>query len=522
MALVRVGPCGLVGVNQDLSSHELRNEAWTAARNVRFLDGMAFQFYGHGSVYEAPSVAPLHVMQVNVGAERHWLYAGAAKIYDVTSASGTPVHTNLTRQTAAVDVDYTGAPNAWTSTTLSGIPIFNPGNASDPPQQWDLNVANRMTALSNWPADTYCKAIRAYKNQLVALNITKTTTNYPFMVKWSHPAIPGAVPATWDETDTTKDAGEVDIAEGGDPIMDGMQLGGTFVIYKEQSTWRMDYTGGPFVQQFTKVLGTSGAMNRNCIAEIDGFHVVLTGSDVIVHDGQSANSVLDKQTRRALFQMVDAEAMGRCFVFKNPFVNEVFVCFPEAGATVPNLALVWNYKDRTVAFRELPNLNHANYGPVESGLGQPWNSDSSPWGSDITSWNAAEFTPDTARVLMASNDTKLHLLDSSTTFDGVQPTAYLERRGLSLGAPDKRKLVRGIRPRVRGNAGETIMIKVGGAADAYADPVYAPAMTYTIGSDVKVDCLLDSRYPAIRFESGSAFQFRLDSYDIDVEPSGDY
>jgi hypothetical protein len=518
MAMIRIGPCGKIGVNRDLSSHELPPEAWTDARNIRFLDGMAYQFYGHGAVYDPPTILPYHVLPVNVGAERHWLYAGAAKVYDVTSASGTAVHTNITRQTASVDVDYTATPNAWTSTSLSGIPVLN--NGVDVPQQWGLT--GKLTALTAWDANWRAKSIRAFKNQLIALNVTKSGTNYPFMVKWSHPAVPGAVPASWDETDATLDAGETDIAEGGDPIMDGLQLGGTFMIYKEQSLWRMDYTGGPFVNAFTKVLGTSGAMNRNCVVEIDGFHVVLTGSDVIVHDGQSATSVLDKQTRRALFQMVDAQAMARCFVFKNPFVNEVFVCFPEAGATVPNLALVWNYKDRTVTFREIPNLHHANYGPVESGLAQPWDTDAAPWASDITSWNAAEFTPDTARVLMASADTKLHLLDSSTTFNGTLPVAYMERRGLSLGAPDRMKLVRGIRPRIKGNTGETVLISVGSAADPYDEPTYGTAQAFTIGSSVAIDCLVESRYPAVKFASGDAYQWRLDSYDIDVVPAGEY
>jgi hypothetical protein len=522
MTLVRIGPAGGAGVVRDLSSHELVPSAWTDARNVRFLDGSAWQSFGHGEVYAGAPIVPHHVLPVNVGATRYWLYAGLAKIYGVTGAGGSTVHTNLTRQSAGVDVDYTGAANAWTSTSLSGIPILNPGNATDPPQRWDLNTANRCVALDNWPSSTFCRSLRAYKNQLVALNVTKSGTNYPFMVKWSHPADPGAVPISWDETDPTLDAGEADIAEGGDPVMDGLQLGGTLVVYKEQSVWRMDYTGGPFVQAFTKVLGSSGAMNRNCIVEVEGRHLVLTGSDVIVHDGQAAESVLDRQARRALFQAIDAQATGRCFVFKNPFLNEVFVCYPEAGATTPNLAMVWNYKDRTVGFREIPALNHAAFGPVEAGLAQPWDGDASPWASDITAWNAGEFTPDAARVLMASDQQKLFLLDSSTTFDGALPTAFVERRGLSLGAPEALKLVRGVRPRIQGNVGETVRVKIGAAYDPYGEPIWQAEMTHLIGSTVACDCLVTGRYIAVRFEGAGAYQWRLDSFDLDVEPAGSW
>lgn len=520
MNLVKVPNAGATGVNKDLSQHELPLNAWTDASNIRFLDGYAYQFYGHGEVYNSPSVAPYHVLPVTVGSARYWIYAGLAKVYAVTNTGGAAVHTNLTRQTASVDVNYTGAANAWTSTLLGGIPILNAGNTTDVPQMWNLNTASRMTALTNWPASTYCKSLRSYKQYLVALGITKAGTSYPFMVKWSHPTSPGAVPSSWDETDATKDAGEFDLAEGYDPIVDGLQLRDSFMIYKEASVWRMDFTGGPFVFRFSKVLGISGALNRNCIVELDGYHLVLTGSDVIVHDGQTATSVLDKQSRRFLFQDFDVDQISRAFVFKNPFLNEAFICYAGIGSTVPNKAMVWNYVDKTISFRDIPSLNHANYGPVDNGLIGNWNQDSAPWSSDLTQWNGPDFTPSTTRVLMASNDSKLFLLDASSSFDGVAPVAYLERRGLGFGADEKRKLVRAIRPRITGNVGETVLVRVGSQSDPWSEPTWGPTMTHVIGTTVANNCLVSGRYLTIRFDSGSAYQWRLDSYDIDVKIQG--
>lgn len=521
MPYVRVPNCGSVGVVKDLSKHELPLPAWTDALNVRFLDGYAYQFLGHGAVYGTPSVLPQHVMQVNIGSARHWIYAGAAKIYSVTVSGGLPVHTNRTRQSAGVDVDYTGTPNQWTSTSLSGIPIFNAGNLVDPPQFWDL-VASRFTALTTWPANTFCKSLRTYKNFLVALNVTKAGTTYPFMVKWSSPADPGSVPASWDETDPTQDAGEFDCAEGGDPIIDGLQLRDYLMIYKEHSVWRLSFVGGQFVMANQKVLGMSGAMNRNCIVEIDGFHFVLTGSDLVLHDGQAATPILDKQSRRSFFQDIDSAAIDRCFVFKNPFMNEVFVCYPSIGNSIPNRALVWNYKDKTVSYRDIPSLHHANYGAVDDTLSSSWDSDSDTWDSDLTAWQGPGFTPATTRVLMASNATKLYLLDSSASFDGVMPSAYLERVGLDFGAPENIKLVRGIRPRIVGNTGQQISVSVAGTDDAYETPVYTETRNLTIGETLKADFFVTGRYIAIKFNSGDAAQWRLDSFDIDVEQAGEY
>lgn len=517
MTMVRIPAAGAIGVNRDLSAHELPNNAWTDARNIRFLDGMALQFYGHGEAYNSPAYVPQHVLPCTVAGQRYWIYATAAKVFCVTITAGVAVHTDITHLTPR-----TGLVNQWTSTLLSGLPILNTGDTASVPMAWSLNAANKFVDLANWPAATYCKSLRSFKNYLVALNVTKAGTNYPYMVKWSHPADPGSVPISWDITDATKDAGEVDLAEGYDPVVDGMQLRDSFMIYKEASIWRMDFIGGAYVFRFSKVLGTSGALNKNCITEIDGWHLVLTGSDVIYHDGQSATSVLDKQTRRFLFQNIDVNGADKCFVFKNPFFNEVLVCYPSIGSASCDKAMVWNYKDKTVSFRDMPNVNHAAFGPVDNGLAGNWASDSAPWDSDLSLWDGPDFVPSTARTIMASANQKLYMMDSSASFDGVLPAAYMERRGLSFGEPESIKLVRGIRPRISGSTGQSVNIRIGSSNDPFTDPVYGPVMTHTIGSTISNDCFVSGRYIAVRFETGSGYQWRLDSYDLDVVQGGSW
>jgi len=521
MAIVRVPNCGAAGVVQDLSVHELPINAWTDANNMRFLDGYAYQAYGYNEVYNSASVIPYHVLPVIIGTARYWIYASLAKIYCTTISGGAAVHTNLTRQTAGVDVDYSATANSWTSTVLGGVPILNPGNTTDPPQQWDLNTANNFAALSNWPAATYCKSLRAYKNFLVALNITDTGTNYPYMIRWSHPADPGAVPSSWDTTDATKDAGKFDLSEGYDQIVDGMQLRDALIVYKENSVWRLDYTGGQYVFRSSKVLGMSGALNRNCIAELDGYHIVLTTNDIVMHDGFQAVSVLDKQTRRWLFQHIDPTEYYRAFVCKNPYFNEVLIFYPSIGSGVPDSAIVFNYRDKTVSRRSVPNVHHANYGQVDNSLAGTWATDSDPWDSDLSLWDSPDFVPNFSRVIMGSSATKLYMLDASSGFDGTIPSAYLERRGLSFGAPEKIKLVKGIRPRITGNVGQTVTIQIGSQDDPYEDPTYT-TMTHTIGETIRNNCLVAGRYIAIKYSTGSAYNWRLDSYDIEVDTIGEW
>ena len=506
---------GESGVIVDVTPDSIAENAWTDASNIRFIDGSAIQAFGYSEIYATPGVAPYHVFPVTIGGARYWVYVGAAKVYCVNGTT----HTDLSPAGS-----YTGAANAWTSCVLGGIPLINAGNTIDLPQSWDLVLANNFGALANWPASTYCKALRAYRNYLVALGVTKSAISYPFMVKWSHPADPGAVPGSWDQTDATKDAGEFDLSEGQDVIVDGLQLRDSFMIYKESSIWRMNYVGGDYVMGFKKVVGQSGALSRNCITELDGVHVVMTGDDLIIHDGNQPTSVLDGVARKHLMSSIDSTNYATTFVVKNPYMSEVMVFYPNSS-TLPNKALVWNYHNKTVSFRDFldgVSITHASSGLVESGLSDTWASDPAPWDSDTTRWSQSDFTPSSSRVVLAGqSSTKLFLLDASSSWDGTQITANIERRGLNLDAPNKRKLIRSIRPRIYGNDGSTVTVSVGYADSPYDDPTYTSS-TYTIGTTISCDFLVEGRYLAVKFANGTAYQWRLDSFDIEYEITGDW
>jgi hypothetical protein len=514
MSLIRVPSAGEIGVNRDLSSHELPTNAWTDVSNMRFVDGMASQVLGYKELYPSASVIPFHVLPVDVLGIRTWIYASDAKLYTVANGA---VHVNITRQTTGVDVNYNAVRNSWTSSVLGGIPILNSG--ADAPQQWLLT--GKATALTNWPANTTAQALRTYKNSLIALNVTKTGINYPYMVKWSHPAEAGTVPVTWDAADATKDAGEFDLSEGYDTIVDGLPLRDSFIIYKQSSIWRMDYTGGVYVYRFQKIIGNQGALARNCAAEVNGQHFVFSNSDCIVHDGQTSVSVLDKKTRKDLFLQINSSKANQCFVFVNRIFNEVFACFPALGSDTCNRALVWNYIDKTVSFRDLPNINHADSGPVDDSANATWDSDGGTWDDDNTPWDSQSASLNRSLSVMASNAQKLYLLDSTYANDGVTINAYLERKGLSLGEPESLKLVRGIRPRIYGDTG-TVNVSIGHAETAYAAPTYLPPVAYNVNSTVAIDLMVTGRYIAVKFSSGTATSWRLDSYDIDVQKAGSW
>jgi hypothetical protein len=513
---IEIPACGSVGVIKDRGSRELPLSGWSDSSNMRFLDGAAQQFYGHGQVYNTPAYAPQYLMPINVAGARYWLYATATKQFVVTNSVGVTTHTDITHVTARA-----GVVNQWSGFVFFGVPILNVGDTSKIPMYWDQDLTHKFGDLTNWPAGVYCKALRQYKNFMIAMNITAAGVSYPHRMRWSHPADPGSLPSSWDVTDATKDAGQFDVGDDQGPLIDGLGLKNSFILYKEQSTHALDYVGGAFVMNSRKVFGMSGIMNLGCAVEFDAFHFVVTGSDVVIHDGYTATSVLDKRARRFFFQDIDVDNKNKVHCSKNPFLNEIFVNYPSIGATSCNKALVYNFVDKTVGFRTLPNVNHMAYGPVDNSLGGTYDQDSDPVDSDLTAYNGPDFTPDTVRVMMGSADVKLFMLDASASFDGSLPSAYVERRGVDFGMPESYKLVTGIRPRITGNVGATVTIKVGAADDINSDPTYT-SMTYTIGEDLKVDCLVSGRYLSFWFGTGTAYQWRLDSFDVMVEQEGGF
>ena len=509
-----------VGINKDLGQESLPLGAVTDASNVRFREGYAELFLGQTEVYTTAPIAPYQAFPVRVGSTIYWLVLGANKAYCVTGSPAT--WTNLTRQTAGVDVNYAAALDTlWNGGVLNGVPVVN--NGVDVPQYWStISTGTKLAALPNFPANTICRVIRPFQNYLFAFNLTVSGTNYPHRVLWSHPADPGSVPSSWDVTDATKDAGQFDL-EGPSFLVDALPLGSSLIIYKQQSTHICTYAGAGAIWSIRPLFSSSGMLGPDCGVEIDGAHYVLTQSDVIRHNGVQIQSILDKATRRWLFQNIDTSYYDRCFVTKNTYFNEVWICFPELGQTSCTKALIYNYKDGTTTFRDLPSITSAQVGQVDQSASDTWASDSAAWNSDLTAWNSNEFGAQAQRVMMcAPGRPALVLADSGTQFFGSYITAYIERTNISLDAPTSVKTMVRLRPVVKAPTGTVLTFRLGGAMDAYGPVTWSDPVTYTVGTDVSVDAFATGRELAYRIDITAAYAARIERIDIEVVPGGEW
>lgn len=529
MAIVRIHEVGNTGINSDLIPQYLPHGVWSEGQNVRMQDSSVRKFLGHIEQMGAAQVAPYFLLPVVQGANIYWLYAGENKAYCIDGTS----HSEITKSSS----DYTATTfTQWNGGILNGVPIIN--NGVDDPQQWtDPAPTNLLADLSNWPANTKAAVIRPFKSFLVALYITKSGTEYPYLIKWSHPADPGTVPSTWDETDVTKLAGEAVLSQTPGHLVDCLPLRDVNILYKEDSTWAMSYVGGNLVFRFYKIMDTVNALTQNCVTEFFGQHLVLTTDDVVLHDGQSPRSLLNRRMKKFLFSRLSSDNFYYSHVAHNPRDREIWICFPETGESFCTLALVWNYQEDSIGVRDLPGTVHTAPGVVNPGTGtDTWDSDTDSWNSDTAAWGEETFS-DVKKELVtaspASGSEAIFTFDTTQQFDGSDLRAYVERSGIPIAGVDakgepvvdaeSRKLLKEVWPRAEVFGGGAKIDVYVGSQDAEDQPIsWTGPFEFYPESDRKVNCLISGRLLAVRFQTEDSTPWALHGYDLNIQKIGSY
>lgn len=418
---------------------------------------------------------------------------------------------------------FTGAiDNRWTGGSINGVMILN--NGVDIPQYWGGDVSLSLRDIPGWSSTWKCMAMRPFKNFIVALGITKSGVSYPNMVKWCTTLNPGSITAggDWDETNTALDAGEQDLAETADILVDCLPLGDSNVIYKERSMYLMTYIGAPYIFRFQKLPGESGMLAPGCGVATPLGHVVLTAGDVVINTGQGVTSIANGIVRDLIFKNIDSTNYKRAFVTANPQKNEVWVCYPFGTYGMCNKACVWNWVDKTWAVRELTNVTYGAFGQINyTAVSTTW-ADTGTWATDGSIWNENEYSPAEARLLMSHTTPILSLVDTGTTDFGNQISAYAERTGVTLGDPYTVKYVKEIWPKIDGTNGSTISIQVGSAMYADQAITWGAAQTFNIGSSQKIDCFVSGKYIGFRFTNTTFSGWRMKSLGINYEMGGRY
>ena len=510
MTWVEIKQFDQVGLISDQPARALPPNTVTSVTNMGFKNGKLAKLLGYSTIYGTPSVAPYHLQHAVTADNDPWLiYCGLADVYSYDGNTHTKITQTLTTYGATSN-------NNWTSTVLGGIVIVNEG-ATVP--QYTTGNAVQLANLSNWPTTWTCATIRAFREFLVVLDMTEGGTNYPAKLRWSHPADPGSLPVTWDETDTTKDAGFKAFSETPGILIDCLPMGSVNVVYKSDSAYAMQYIGGQFVFSFNKIFDI-GLIGRNAVCEVEGKHVFMSDEDIYIHSGGLPQSLTYKKIRDEIFMSIDSAYRNRIQLAYDKNKQQVWVLLPTNGTGWLDRAYIWSMRDNSWAKRDLPNLTCISVGG-EVNAGQVWDSDTDTWDSDNSLWNNSLNV--TSQVLLGSAlNTKLYQANYLYQAEGANYTSEVQRTGLDFGDPNSIKVIRKLRPHFNGMTdGTQVTVSVGTQTQPDGTVTWKDE-TFTIGSDEEVWPLMRGRYFAWKASMSANDAMELESLEFDVVQSGKY
>lgn len=498
----KVNPIGFV---KDLPPHQVPPEAWTGGVNVHCRDGIPERILGYADIFGDPGQPPIWLLPVLTPAIAWWIYGtGPAALDQGLWVTDGTAHSDIT---PVGGIDYSTKQNPFTGTVFNGVPVINWG-VNDPPVFWDLNAGNPAQTLPGWPANTTVEAMRGFKNYLIGMNVTDTGNTIEDTIIWSDSADPGTLPNEWIPA-PANDAGFLALAAEPGPIVDGVTLRNQFLLFKNNSTWSLDFIGGTFIFALRNLFKTTGVISRNCAAEFQGRVVCFADGDITITDGHSTDSIIDRRMRRYIFSQISSTNFRNSFVAHYAGRREMWFCFPTANNEYADQAAVWDYEQNKWTIRELFETPYAVAGVVPETGSISWDSDPDSWDSDSTVWNEANFNPVLDNLVLADPDTGFTAADQGQDFaDGALITGRFERDSLDFGTPLEVKTIRSVWLQITGVTGDIIECRVGGQMDI-DDPIsWSAVVQFEIGVDRKIDVFATGRFLSFTFQSqgGSAWK----------------
>lgn len=525
---------GTIGVITDAAPHDLPQSGWSNARNVRFLNesvvrSSVFKPFNLQQSFTSP---PLFLVDDSL--------KSSTKAVTTLRNDGT-----LTRISEGVISDVSPVP-AWY--TVLGSPtgcIAGSISYINTPNNHPIALAHgeaRYANIPNWAANDRCKAFRKYRDFLIALNVTKSNTEYPNMVKWSD-AIQSGTRPSWDVAALNGLAGENVLNDSSGYIVDGAELNGSFMVYGTREVWRMDYVGGDFVFAFTKVFNDFAVMTQNCTAEVGSKHYVFCEDDLVVSDGITRETLADQKIRKRVFNSIDYLKRDECFVLHNSMQNEVLFCYPSihsdaawpVGEKGCNEAAVFNYTTGTWSFIDLPNLTggyEANHPTGSVSVASTWDG-LATWDNLKTSWAFAPASPMTLLVSAYGGGPlakagNVYFYDDDTdgrVGNAADPDVYWSAWGEmrlcdfdALGLPViSTKLVKEVIPQVLvSDPEEFVNFCIEGDMFNRSTGVWDTPTRFYPYQQHKLNCRTTGRYISIRYEVPNGTSASLSGFDLNI------
>jgi len=578
MPLIPVENVGAGGLITDFKPYQLQPNQWSGAMNVEFTDGSITKIDGYKEVMATCPIEPWHLgtyqeHDSDGKQERdgfYWLAFGIEEIY----VYGKGEWKNVTR---GYDPDDPSSIQKYNTLEGSDWKVAQSGaillatNGVDTPQYWELDEENKVSVdnpfidLPNWltnntpeETDLNCQTLSGFKNHIIATAITRKQDNSVLeeeqnrMVKWSTPHGHYAVPSSWDVLNPDLDAGEYELLDTRGPIVDTLAMGEVFMVYKTDSVVMMNYVGTPWIFSFKTLDPDTGILAKGAVTEFPGGHFFVSHADCHVNNGQTISPILTGKVRDQMFNDMNGVWYNRIFCVTQPHYNEVWACYPTSESDYCNKAMVWNYKDNTFSFRELPDVTDIKPGVAviltdeqkDQGSNVTWeNSDETwilprpdpyappghgtgtiefPWGAWTTEpWGAMSYRNVVSHLVFASPERiKLYRERAGQMNDDEPMRAYVERTGIDFGDPSSVKHLRAVWPKVDTSGTEPIDVYTGYQMSTDTAVTWDGPFKFYPETQSKVSTRTTGKFIAIRFETKEDAHWTISGLELEFQPSG--
>ena len=179
------------------------------------------------------------------------------------------------------------------------------------------------------------------------------------------------------------------------------------IVYFEQSTWELVYTGNqilPFLwQQINTEFGAESTFSQV------PFDKVVLGVGNVGIVACSGNSVerIDNKIPDEVFEIHNSDGgLARVYGIRDYYVEMVYWSFadPTRSSTTPwnNKVLVYNYKTQSWALND-DSITAFGYYQSQANEGETWQSDHTTWESDHTTWQDGPNVQAQFRSVIAGN-----------------------------------------------------------------------------------------------------------------------
>jgi hypothetical protein len=392
-----------------------------------------------------------------------------------------------------------------------------------------------------WPPAWRAQALTSVAGVVVAVNITKDGQKYPNNVLWSDFVPLDGVP-NWDIANAVyvgSSAGENTLADMAEPILDGLALKDSVMIYGRNETWNMEYVGGNDMFKFRRVFG-KGIINTSGAVEVNGIHYVFGKDDIWAHDGVTQKSVAQSRVRRFIYDTMKVSEEEFFFTAHHPAQSEVLFCyvsddpyvsFPSGGGFGCNRAAIYNYAADTWYFADLPYVTCATLmiSNILREFDQPAFTFDYAGGSYQNQAGEPKFVFVMGSYLNVKYNLDLGLRsfarfnDTATAFPldtSASQGAFMIREGLDLdelkGELRGYKLCSSIWPEIRmDQTAQPLVFTVGSSDHPNEEPLWGNTQTYDY-TMTKLDHNISGRFLFYKIEQTDCLPFSISGFDFDL------